>query len=97
MGAIPQFLYFSLQPYIHLAVFGPSPFTIHLRFSVFLLRLLHISLHRKLCGAGMEKKSSPRRKDSPAGDKERAKRHNSIQAPEVFIPVEWRREESQES
>lgn len=36
---------------------------------------------------------SPGHKDSPAGDKKSAKTQKTIQVPEVFIPVEWRREQ----
>lgn len=59
MGTSSQFLNFSSQSLylLCLSCFGPSPFTVHLR--VFLLRSLHISLCKKLCGARVEEKSSP--------------------------------------
>jgi len=45
----------------------------------------------------VEKKPSPWSTDSPAGDKEKAKRYNAIKVAEVFIPVERRRKGSEEN
>lgn len=72
-------------------LFSPSPFTILLHISVFLLRALHFSLCRTFHAARVEKKPSPWSTDSPAGDKEKAKRHSAVKVAEVFIPVERRR------